>query len=273
MKFSPTGGIHMTPETKNRIHLVYGIVLSVITIFAGICFIAACLNIYRSGVASDAAQIYTRQIVAESFAKIALPVYACLVLVIGGMLLDLALPTEKKKVKPEKNLPLILSRLHEKTDLDACDAELCTAISKEQKLRKNWTHLCAFGLTTAFILFLSDACNAQNWGTNSTPSMVKAMYVMFGTLIFPFLLTVFAVYRSRKSLEKEIELMRQAAATSPKTAEAAPKKATCNCKANALRIALIGIGIALVVLGACNEGTADILTKAVNICTECVGLG
>ena len=109
----------MTPETKKRIHTIYGIVLSVVAVFAGICFIAACLNIYRSGLANDATQIYTRQIVAESFSKIAIPVYACLVLVIGGMVLDLALPIEKKKVKPEKNLPLILSRLQEKTDLAA----------------------------------------------------------------------------------------------------------------------------------------------------------
>ena len=263
----------MTPETKKRIHLVYGIVLSVITIFAGICFIAACLNIYRSGVASDAAQIYTRQIVAESFAKIALPVYACLVLVIGGMLLDLALPIEKKKVKPEKNLPLILSRLHEKTDLDACDAELCTAIQKQRSLRKRMVLGSGILLVLGFVLFLIYACDGNNWAANSTPSMVTAVVVLFGRLAVPFAFTVYSTYRYRKSLEKEIELMRQAAATSPKTAEAAPKKATCNCKANALRIALIGISVALVILGACNEGTADILTKAVNICTECVGLG
>ena len=78
----------MTQEMKKRIHAIYGIVLSVVTVFAGICFIAACLNIYRSGIASDAAQIYTRKIVAQAFVKISVPVYACLILVIGGMVLD-----------------------------------------------------------------------------------------------------------------------------------------------------------------------------------------
>lgn len=263
----------MTPETKKRIHLVYGIVLSVVTVFAGICFIAACLNIYRSGVASDATQIYTRQIVAESFAKIAIPVYACLALVIGGMVLDLALPMGKKKVKPEKNLPLILQKLQEKTDLDACDAALHTAIQKQTHLRKICALGSGFSLFVAFVLFLVYACNPEHWGTNSTPSMAAAMCVMFMWLIIPFITTILAAYACHKSTEKEIELMRQAAAKSPKTAEVAPKKATCNCKTNALRVALIVIGIALVVLGACNEGTADILTKAVNICTECVGLG
>lgn len=263
----------MTQETKKRIHLIYGIVLSAVTVLAGICFIAACLHIYYTGVTSGASQIYTRQIVAESFAKIAIPVYSCLVLVIGGMILNMALPIEKKKVKPGKNLPLILSRLQEKADLDACDESLRNAITKEQKQRKDWAHLCAFGLATAFVLFLSDACNTQNWGANSTPSMVKAMYVMFGTLALPFLLTVFITYRNRKSMAKEIELLRQAATQAPKAVEKASPKVRSSRAAIIARIAILAIGAALVILGACNEGTADILTKAVNICTECVGLG
>lgn len=263
----------MTEKTKKHIHRIYGILVSVACIFAGICFIAACLNIYLGGQEAGLSQLYTRQIVAESFAKIAVPVYSCLILVIGGMILNMALPIEKNKVKPEKNLPLILSQLREKTDLDACDESLRNAITKEQKQRKDWAHLCAFGLATAFVLFLSDACNTQNWGANSTPSMVKAMYVMFGTLALPFLLTVFITYRNRKSMAKEIELMRQAAAQAPKAVEKSAPKVRSNRGANIARIAILVIGAALVILGACNEGTADILTKAVNICTECVGLG
>ena len=263
----------MTQETKKRIHLAYGIVVSAVSILAGICLIAACLNIYYSGVAADAGQIYTRQIVAESFAKIAIPVYSCLALVIGGMILNLVLPPEKAKVKPEKNFPRILRRLHEKADLEACNEDLRKAVAKEQKRRKELLHLCTFGLVTALVLVLDYACNTGNWGTNSTPSMVKAMYVMFGTLMVPFILTVFATYRNRKSIAKEIELMRQAAAQAPKAVETAAPKVNRSRAAIIARIAILAIGILLVVLGACNEGTADILTKAVNICTECVGLG
>ena len=263
----------MTQETKKRIHLIYGIVLSAVTVMAGICFIAACLNIYRSGVASDAAQIYTRDIVAASFVKIAMPVYACLVLVIGGMVLNLALPLEKAKLKPEKNLPLILRKLQEKTDLNACDAQLRSAIEKQQMLRKNLVLGCAILLAGGFMLFLIYACNGSNWGANSTPSMVTAMMKMLRALAVPFLFTIYSAYQHRKSLEKETELMRQASAQAPKAAEKAAVKVRSNRAANIARIVIVAIGAALVVLGACNEGTKDILTKAVNICTECVGLG
>lgn len=263
----------MTQETKKRIHLVYGIAVSAVSILAGICLIAACLNIYYSGVAADAGQIYTRQIVAESFAKIAIPVYSCLVLVIGGMILNLVLPPEKAKVKPEKNLPLILQKLREKTDLASCDASVHTAIQKQAHLRKICIFGSSFSLTIAFALFLAYACNPSNWGSNSTPSMAAAMIVMLMWLILPFITTVLAFYTCRKSMVQEIELMRQAAAQAPKAAEKAAPKVRSNRSANIARIAILAIGILLVVLGACNEGTKDILTKAVNICTECVGLG
>ena len=55
--------------------------------------------------------------------------------------------------------------------------------------------------------------------------------------------------------------------------EMAEPKACCKKPVAIARIAILVIAIVLVVLGACNEGTKDILTKAVNICTECVGLG
>ncbi len=39
------------------------------------------------------------------------------------------------------------------------------------------------------------------------------------------------------------------------------------------RLILAGAAVALVVLGIMNGGARDVLVKAVNICTECIGLG
>ncbi|MBR6593976.1 MAG: thioredoxin [Clostridia bacterium] len=40
-----------------------------------------------------------------------------------------------------------------------------------------------------------------------------------------------------------------------------------------VRLALLVIGAVLLTVGICMGGMADVLTKAINICTECVGLG
>lgn len=103
--------------------------------------------------------------------------------------------------------------------------------------------------------------------------MVVAMEKMVGAMAVPCLVTILAAYQIRKSLTREIDLMRQISAQFPKKAEKVEPKVCCKKPVSLARVAILVIAVLLVVLGACNEGTADILTKAVNICTECVGLG
>lgn len=267
----------MSQEAKKRIHLIYGIILSAVTILAGICFIAACCNIYFSGVANDLPQIYTQPIVAETFGKIAIPVYLCLVLVIGSFILHLALPVERKKLVPEKNLPLILSRLQAKTDLEGCDPALQESIAAQKKQRTFLCILCAALLAIGSVIFLVyvflGAAFDFLWGGNSTPSMISAMYMMIGCLAAPLGLTIYAAYFCRKSIQAEIELMKQASAQAPKKAEKTEPKIRNRFLMPGIQAALLAVGLVLVILGACNGGTVDILNKAIAICTECVGLG
>ena len=63
------------------------------------------------------------------------------------------------------------------------------------------------------------------------------------------------------------KLLKNAGAT-PSRSPAAPKK-----DLSWVRGVILGVAIVCVVLGFCTGGTQDVLTKAVNICTECVGLG
>ena len=44
-------------------------------------------------------------------------------------------------------------------------------------------------------------------------------------------------------------------------------------KKNAVRVILLGAAVCFLVLGAINGGMRDVLIKAINICTECIGLG
>ena len=86
------GGESMPNELIKRIRKIYGIVLSCSIVAAGICLIAACYGIYRTG-----DHPFTREVVAAAFSGIALPVYLCLGLVILGFVLELALPAETPK--------------------------------------------------------------------------------------------------------------------------------------------------------------------------------
>lgn len=42
---------------------------------------------------------------------------------------------------------------------------------------------------------------------------------------------------------------------------------------NVIRVIIAAAAVALIVLGVMNGGMFDVLVKAINICTECIGLG
>ena len=42
---------------------------------------------------------------------------------------------------------------------------------------------------------------------------------------------------------------------------------------SAARIAILCLGVLFIILGVMNGGSRDVLVKAINICTECIGLG
>ncbi len=95
----------MTKTPSMRIRNIYKILLSVSIIIAGICLIAGCLYIYFSG------NGYSRPIVADIFAKINIPIYLCLALIIGDIIWEFISPTTvkpksfKKKIDETSDLP------------------------------------------------------------------------------------------------------------------------------------------------------------------------
>ncbi|MCI8343608.1 MAG: thioredoxin [Clostridia bacterium] len=40
-----------------------------------------------------------------------------------------------------------------------------------------------------------------------------------------------------------------------------------------MRLWVLAVGVTFIVLGVLNDGMHDVLIKAINICTECIGLG
>lgn len=258
----------MKKETAKRIRLVYSIVLGIVCVAAGICLMAACLGIYRSG--GD--QIYTPEKVAQAFAPIAPVVYFSLVLAIGGFLLELALPADSKKVKADKNLSATLTRLLSKRDAENCDPAIRHAIDKLQKGRKLRLWIGAALLVVCSAIFLSYGANPGNFHQSQiNASMVSAMWVLLPCLAVPFAFAVYTAYYTKTSLQKEIELVKTIPAGEKK--DPVPAKKAPVSGLLIARCLLVCVGIALLVYGFFAGGTADVLTKAVNICTECVGLG
>lgn len=264
----------MSSNMRKYIHRIYGIALSAVTVIAGIRIALACYDIYTSGKAAGG-QIYTRLAVAEAFAPIALSVYLCLALVVGSFLLHWLLPPEKKKVLPEKNRDLILSRLHGKTDLSLCDEVLVCQVRREQKRRKTQLLISAALLVLFSIGFMVYACLPGRWPdvAQVTDAIVPAVLVMLGCLAIPTGYTIFAAYDCRRSMDREIALMKQA----PKEAGLSPAPKAAKVSNHkwmlVVRCAVVVLAAAALLYGYFTGGIEDVVAKAAAICTECVGLG
>ena len=246
---------------------IYHILLTAALIAAGGCLIWGCLNIYFSG----GQQIYTLEKISATFRTVAVPIYIAVALTVGSFLLELILPTPKKK-KGGKNEDAILSSLQSRADLNKCgDKELCRVILSLRRQRKALTIISMVLLAVFSIFFLLYALNGHNFHESDfNGSMIRAAIVWAVCLVIPFAFGIIAAYMSRSAVRTEIGLLKQVAlGKKPDKLPAKDRKKAMTV----IRLSIVAAAAVLIVVGALGGGWVDVLTKAAAICTECVGLG
>lgn len=258
----------MTKESILKCRSLFRILLSIAIILAGLCLMTACLGIYHSG-----DHPFSRESVAAAFGPISLPVYLCLGMVVLSFVLELLLHCPVGKSVPARQTGLILRRLQDKTDLNRCSEELRSAVLAQRSSRRLHKRIGIILLVVCSVVFLSYGMNPHNFHQSQiSQSMVKAMYWFVPCCLVPYGYGIFAAYSARASMEKEIALLKTAPNES-KVSVPEQNVPDTGKRLTMLRNVLLVIGIVILVYGFFAGGTADVLTKAVNICTECVGLG
>lgn len=246
---------------------IWGMLVSISILIAAICLMAACLKIYDGG-----AGAFSREAVAAAFSPIAVPVYVCLAFVLLSFPIHL-LSVDAEKPKAARQNQAVLDRLHSKTNLGECPDALRLAVAAQQKLRSGLKTVALVLPALTFLIFLVYVLTGDRFLLpDITTSMKQAMLVLLPCLAVCFGYSLFAHYRCEKSILAEIELMKQAAKEAPAQSESHAEAET-KMNVNTLRTAIVLTAVAILLFGYFTGGTADVLTKAINICTECVGLG
>ena len=249
---------------KPGLRRIFQIALSISVVAAGLCLMCACAGIYFSG----GAEPYSREAVAAAFSPIAIPVYLCLILVVAGIVWSLVSPAPDARVPALKQHTVLLRRAAARADLESCDAGLRDQILAQQARRKKLARACALVLILCAAIFLFYALNSAHFHSSDiNGSMIRAMMRLIPCLAVSIAMCVYTVYARQKSMEAETELLKQC----PKKAAAPEAEKAASC--GRVKYVLLIAGIALLAFGFFTGGTADVLTKAVNICTECIGLG
>ena len=189
---------------------------------------------------------------------------------IAGLIFEFITDSKINDTPNRKDTKSILERFTAKKDVANCDPELASLIKNERKRRKIRTILLSAVTAVPTALILAYSLNGNNFSTDINASVIDAMKLIIPYSIITFVFAIYTVYRNEKSIVRETELLKKAPDGDKK--EAVKKCDGYYCR-EVTKVVLLVVGIGLFIYGYLSGGIEDVLTKAVNICTECIGLG
>ncbi len=256
----------MSKERILKLKKYFNIALSIMIVASGFCLILGCLDIYF-GKASG----FSRETVVSVFSTISIPIYICLLMIAISLLWEIFFPDEKIRIKNSMPAQEILKNLSQKKDFSSADNAFYQKITDIQKKRQFPVITRNTSYIICSILFFAFSLNPENYSKiDINSSIITMMFVLIPCLLFTFASTLYCHTVCEKSYKEEANLI--------KTLKSVPKQLTnttdkADKTVTITRSLILIAGIILIVFGVISGGTADVLTKAVNICTECIGLG
>lgn len=254
-------------EKIRRIHSVF---LGVWTAFVGVLFVVQVWRIFLSGGG------FTVESVSVKFLEILAPFIIWAVAVVFGGVLALAFPVFERPVAHVDSrsvLKKLKARLPQNDgDRDAFNARFVA-----------WCICFVFALVCAFVagvyLINSAYKPVSDAGFFAEHEEAERIVRALPWIFAAFGVAIAVSFFDRYSVQKEITLVKSKIAENAKKGVIVKAKSTQkNAQSNARTIlfvrAAIGVfAVVLIVLGIANGGMADVLGKAINICTQCIGLG
>ena len=277
-------------KCRKILHLILGIISSVLIVALGIGLMVSCWGIYKSG-----PRAFSRESIGAALANpvifiliIATVLFCCL-----GALAHLILPVQKGKTKPIRNelrvMHIIVKKVGTPNEIQK------RMIIRETRLRLISWIVCGILAVCAAVLPALYLFNIQNFpGVDPTAEVMTACYYVIPYGIFALgcyfatdLIYKYSAIRQtgvykQMLLEKNFGAADAAAAYKQwrtdqdlQSAEASARrpKITAVQVVNGARVALVAVAICFIVVGIFNGSARDVLSKAVKICTECIGLG
>lgn len=256
----------MEAGAKRSVRIVLRWLLGAATVLMAALLIWQCVIIYHEGIAPENIgenglrihDIYSREIVAAHFAPIAWSVWTFVALLAANIIAGK--PEKKESLRaPVENQLLMLRARTEETD------EIRKVKNQRIGVWCGAAVLCLIcaGMAGRFLLDWS------NFASRDLEVVVRKMAIeTFPWIGAAFVLLMAAEQCSFRLLKKELELRKSAPKRKPDAV--IPEKTAGR---NVVRVLIAAAAVALIVLGVMNGGMFDVLVKAINICTECIGLG
>ena len=211
-----------------------------------------------------------------------------------GAILSIVTPLEKKS-KGKVNDALVLHNLSSR--LSKVSKDGCTKIEKQRILRLVMVIISILLVATASVVsFASVLSSFDASKTDINSEMIKACLSILRYFIVPVAYLIVTAYVCKFSIKKELEIVKNELKNAKSNEEATEnaqlgtftklsqnmmqsyKNASSPKKWHKIlgivtKLVVACLAITFIILGVLNGGMGDVLTKAINICTECIGMG
>lgn len=283
----------MQEKTCKTVRLCYGIALSLMTAVTGALFIWQTLDIYLSG----GSRPFTREIVLERLNRIAPAFWIWVVMVAVGFIIWEVFAVSCKRA-PLKDDCYALRRLKKRVPQKVGESGLASLKAvKRGELINLIVKLCAAALCLAGVAYgIAYLATSANFPKTDVDGEMLNMAAHLAPCVFAALLilcgvTLYLSISAKKQLPHVKQLIASAKSDEKNGVEAVYVTATdyefekedlrsaLNPVLNhkyfilGVRIAIAVFAVTFIILGIVNGNMRAILIKAINICTECIGLG
>lgn len=281
----------MRAEYAHKLRVGYGIVLGLFTLGFGAALIVKTALVYYAGAASGE-QIFSREIVGRELSGFLVPAIVWLLLAVGGYVLSVLLPSLPVKKRTEK--AALCRRLAARIPADGEEPFRgeYAAFRKVELVRMAAWGVCALVWVAAAIASCVYLCNVSHFTGQQDQGGVNGDVLRMLRNVLPWVGAAFLVSCGATVLElvlyarqlprvKRLLVLGKGRPLPPpspvKRAEAAAVRVWgSEWTVPAVRIALLLVAAVFLLLELLVQhggGIHDVLVKAANICSECIGLG
>ncbi len=275
----------MYEANARRVRILYGVFLGAFSVILAAVLIVEAAVLYDTGLAAGG-DIYSREAVGARLLPLCGLFALWALAAVGGYLLSVLLPYAERPVRRRddgKTVRRLKRRLPAEGNADFLAEK--ERLGRYDGLRLGIWAVCALFAVAAGVICIVYLAQAANFPAKDLP---KEMLGLVKNAV-PWIAASFVLFAAAAALEKVLSAKRLAAVKhmlalggNAAPAPVSPAKARLQALVAGMgasktvlvvRIVLAAVAVACIIWGICNGGAGDVLKKAINICTECIGLG